>query len=76
MKQITLDIDEADFLKYKLKPHLNFEDLCQILKLELAKENLQICHKLAQEHGLAAMTLEDINREVKAFRNAQNHPRY
>jgi hypothetical protein len=38
------------------------------------RQNLNKCLELAEKHGLSSMTMEEINEEVKAVRNAKNHP--
>ncbi len=36
------------------------------------RQNLDKCIELAEKHGLSTMTMEEINEEVKAVRNAKS----
>ena len=43
------------------------------MSVEYAKEALQKCNDIALEVGLSKMTLEEINEEIAAVRNAKNN---
>ena len=74
MKNISIQINESDILRYGFtKEPINFSDLLGRIRLELAKEALLKCQTLAEKAGISGMTLEEINAEIKAVRNAKNH---
>ena len=50
-----------------------FNDLADLIKSELSKNALSECVSLSDSVGLSSMTLDEINKEIKATRNAQNH---
>ena len=51
---------------------LTFHDLKEKISIEYAKEALLKCNQIAGETGLAALTLDEINAEIKELRNEKN----
>ena len=75
MKTVQLRVNDTDFQKYNLEidREIDFSDLVQKISLEYARKALLECNVIAQEVGLSDMTLEEINAEIKAVRNAKNN---
>ena len=75
MKTIQVKVSETDFEKYNLESQkeIKLVDLVEKISLEYAKKALLECNEIAERAGLSNMTLEDINAEIKAVRDAKNH---
>lgn len=75
MKTVQLRVNDTDFQKYNLEidREIDFSDLVQKISLEYARKALLECNAIAQEVGLSDMTLEEINAEIKAVRDAKNN---
>lgn len=75
MRTLQLRVTETDFRKYNLEldQEIEFSELVQKISLEYARKVLLECNEIAQEVGLSEMTLEDINAEIKAVRDAKGN---
>jgi len=75
MKTINVSISELEFNKFGLKStNLAFSELVDLISRELIKQKLDESVKLAEKHGLASMSMEEITNEVKAVRkDAKNN---
>ena len=75
MKTIQVKVSETDFEKYNLEnqKEIKFIDLVEKISLEYARKALLECNEIAEKTGLSNMTLEDINAEIKAVRDAKSH---
>jgi hypothetical protein len=75
MRTIQIKVSETDFQKYNLgSEEIKFTDLVEMISKELMRQNLNKCVELAEKYGLSSMTMDEINEEVKAVRNAKNCP--
>lgn len=75
VKKLRVNIDDADFQKYNFTSEdIGFQDLRDKLENEFAKEAIMKCNAIAREHGFSDMSLEDIEFEIQAIRNAKNNP--
>ncbi len=75
MRTIQIKVSETDFQKYNLgSKEIKFTDLVEMISKELMRQNLNKCVELAEKYGLSSMTMDEINEEVKAVRNAKNRP--
>jgi hypothetical protein len=73
MRTVQIKVSETDFRKYKLGvDELKFSDLVELISTEIARKALLDCNEIAEKVGLAEMTLEEINDEIKAVRDAKN----
>jgi hypothetical protein len=73
MRTLTISISETELNKYGIKrDNLTFSEIVELISKELMKQNLNKCIDLAEKYGLSTMTLNEINQEVKAVRNAKN----
>ena len=70
---VQLKISEMDFQKYNFgnNQDLLFEDLVEKINLEYARQALADCNQIAKINGLSEMTIEEINAEIKAVRDAK-----
>lgn len=75
MKTVQLKVSETDFLKYNLdnESEMNFSDLVEKISLEYARQALLECNEIAQQVGLSEMTLDEINAEIQAVRDAKSN---
>jgi hypothetical protein len=74
MQTIQVKISDTDFQRYKLEGQdIKFTDLVEKISLEYARQSLLECNKIAKETELSKMTLDEINAEIKAVRDAKNH---
>jgi hypothetical protein len=76
MKTIRLNIQDEDFVDLGLEPEtqqLDYDDLVRKIKVKLAKEAMLKSLELAKEAGLSDLTIEEINSEIDALRNAKNN---
>jgi hypothetical protein len=75
MRTVTIEINDIEYSKLGLNAGpVTFNDLKEKISIEYAKEALIKCNQIARETGLAALTLEEINAEIKALRNEKNRP--
>lgn len=75
MKTIQIKVSNTDFEKYNLadEQEIKFTDLVEKISLEYARKALLECNNIAEEVGLSKMTLDDINAEISAVRDAKNN---
>lgn len=74
MPTIQIKISKSDLLKYNLSDkEINFSELVDLLSKEYAKKALLQCNQIAKQKGLSNMTLDEINAEIKAVRDAKSH---
>lgn len=73
MKTLNVSISEVEFNKFGIgKENITFTELVELISREIMKQNLNKCVELAEKYGLSSMTMDEINEEVKAVRNAKN----
>jgi len=75
MKTLSVAISDIEYSKFGLeKNQLSFSDLVELISNELSRQNLDKSIELAEKYGLSKLTMDDINKEVKAVReNAKNN---
>lgn len=74
MQTLEIKISDADFQKYNFEGReILFSDLQDIISTEYARNALLEANHIAEEVGLSKMTLDEINAEIRAVRNAKNH---
>lgn len=72
MRTLNISISDVEFDKFGIKKEsLSFAEIVELINRELMRQNLNKCIELAEKHGLSSMTMEEINEEVKAVRNAK-----
>lgn len=73
MKLLNVPIDEFEYAKLGLTSDtISFRDLKEKLNIDYAKEALIQCNDIAERTGLSQLSLDDINAEINAVRNAKN----
>lgn len=75
MNTVQLRVNDTDLQKYNLEidREIEFSELVQKISLEYARKALMECNAIAKEVGLSEMTLEEINAEIKAVRDAKGN---
>lgn len=73
MRTLNISISDLEFNKFGIrKDNLTFTEFVELISKELIRQNLDRCVALAEQYGLSSMTMDEINYEVKAVRNAKN----
>ena len=74
MKHLNVEINDFEFTKLGFESeNISFTDLKEKISIEYAKDALVKCNQIAKDSGLSQLTMEDINAEIKAVRNAKNN---
>lgn len=74
MKTLNIEISDFEYNQFGLKKsNFSFSELIEIFEKKISKQNLEKSIKLATQYGLSKMTMEEINEEVKAVRNAKSN---
>lgn len=74
MQTLQIKISDTDIQKYKLEnKEIKFTDLVDLINKEYARKALWECNEIATKEGLSKMTMDEINAEIKAVRNAKTH---
>ncbi len=75
MRQLAVNISEADYNKYNLMQNGNitFNELEELITIEYAKKALQNCNTIAINNGLDTLTLAEINDEINAVRSGKSN---
>jgi hypothetical protein len=74
MKSVNVEISDFEFNQIGLdKNTLSFSELIEIIGKKITKQTLEKSIELAEKYGLSKMTIEEIDREIKAHRNAKNN---
>jgi hypothetical protein len=72
MRNLSVPINDSEFKKFGFTGDtISFEELKEKISIEYAKEALLRCNEIAKETGLDSLSLEDINAEINAVRNAK-----
>ncbi|MBU2527269.1 MAG: hypothetical protein KKC03_11780 [Bacteroidetes bacterium] len=74
MKSVNIQISDFEFNQLGLnKSTLSFTELVEIIGKKITKQTLEKSIQLANKYGLSKMTKEEIDDEIKAYRNAKNN---
>ena len=74
MKSLNIQISDFEFNQLGLKKStLSFSELIEIIGKKITKQTLEKSTQLADKYGLSKMTMEEIDDEIKAHRNAKNN---
>ncbi len=74
MQTIQIKISNTDFKKYNFGTgEIKFTDLVDLINKEYARNALQECNKIANKEGLSDMSIDEINAEINAVRNAKDN---
>lgn len=75
MRTIQIEVSQTDAERYNLEndKEIKFAELVEKISLEYAREALLECNRIAQRVGLSNLTLDAINAEIKAVRDAKGN---
>lgn len=74
MKSVNIQISDFEYNQLGLnKSTLSFSELVEIIGKKITKQTLEKSIRLADKYGLSKMTMEEIDDEIKAYRNAKNN---
>ena len=74
MQTIQIKISKTDFQKYNFgNKEIKFTDLVDLISQEYARKALLECNAIAEQNGLSKMTMDEINAEIKAVRDAKSN---
>lgn len=74
MKSVNIQISDFEFNQLGLKKStLSFSELIDIIEKKITKQTLERSIKLANKYGFSKMSMEEIDNEIKAFRDAKNN---
>jgi len=74
MQTLQIEISESDYQKYNFGDGgIVFSDLVEMISREYARKALLECNKIAEDVGLKNLSMEEIDEEIKAVRNAKNY---
>jgi hypothetical protein len=74
MKSVNIQISDFEFDQLGLnKNTLSFSELIEIIGKKITKQALEKSVQLANKYGLSKMTMEEIDEEIKAYRDAKNN---
>jgi hypothetical protein len=74
MQTIQIKISKTDFQKYNFgNKEIKFTDLVDLISQEYARKALLECNEIAEQKGLSEMTMDEINAEIKAVRDAKSN---
>ena len=74
MKTLNVSISDSERLKYQIHDDtIGFRELVDLVSRQLMRQSLDKSVRMAQQHGLSSMTLDEINEEIAAVRNAKDH---
>ncbi|MFN2262518.1 MAG: hypothetical protein ABR595_10685 [Psychroflexus sp.] len=74
MKSVNIQISDFEFNQLGLnKNTISFSELIEIIGNKITKQTHEKSIQLANKYGLSKMTMEEIDDEIKAYRNAKNN---
>jgi len=75
MKTLHIAISDNDYSKFKIEDdEIPFGDFVDLIRRQVALENLEACVALSEKYGLSTLTDDEINAEIKATRiDDKNH---
>lgn len=74
MKSVNVQISDYEFEQWGLdKKNLKFSELVEMIEKKITKQTLEKSIELAARYGLSEMTMEEIDEEIKAYRNEKNN---
>lgn len=69
MRTLNVSISDKEYQMFGIKTDkLSFAEMVNIVRREIAVENLDKCLALAEKYGLSKMSADEINDEIKAAR--------
>ncbi|HOT13780.1 MAG TPA: hypothetical protein PK252_03360 [Bacteroidales bacterium] len=74
MKTISVSISDLEYNQLGINnDKLSFTELVDIVNKEITKQTVNRCIQLAEKYKFSRMSLDEINDEVKAVRDAKSN---
>jgi len=74
MKTISVSISDLEYNQFGINnDKLSFTEFVDIVNKEITKQTLNRCVQLAEKYQLSRMSMDEINDEVKAVRDAKSN---
>lgn len=74
MKSVNIQLSDFEYNQLGLnKNTLSFSELIDIIGKKITKQTLERSIQLSNKYGLSKMTLDEINDEINAYRDAKNN---
>jgi hypothetical protein len=74
MKTLSVSISDLEYNQLGISNEkISFTEFVDIVNKEITKQTLNKCIQLADKYKLSKMSMDDINDEIKAVRNAQSN---
>ena len=72
-----VSINDSEYNKFGFETNvISFEELKEKISIEHAREALLKCNEIARNTDLSKLTIQEIDVEINALRNAKNSDRY
>ena len=76
MKTISVSISDLEYNQFGInKDKFSFTEFVDIVNKEITKQTLNRCIQLSEKYKLSKMSMDEIDDEVKAVRNAKSNQR-
>lgn len=74
MRTLSVAIPDMEFAKLGFtSEQISYDELLKRIKQEIVREALERTRSLAEAAGISDMSMEEINAEIQAIRNAKTH---
>jgi hypothetical protein len=74
MKSIKIELSDMEYDDLGLnKKSMSWSELVDIIGKKITKQTLEKSVQFANEYGLSNMSMNEINEEIKEYRNAKNN---
>jgi hypothetical protein len=74
MKTISVSISDLEYNQFGINnDKLSFTEFVDIVNKEITKQTLNRCVQLAEKYQLSRMSMDEINDEIKAVRDAKSN---
>lgn len=72
MRSINIQLSDFEYEQLGLETNeLSFSELLDIIGRKISMQTLERSVALSEKHGLSKMTMEEIDKELKALRDAK-----
>ena len=75
MRSLNIKLSDLEYAQWGLdKSTLSFSELIEIVGRTITRQSLEKSIQLAEKYGLSKMTMEEIDKEIKSYRDAEIDP--
>ena len=72
MKSLNIQISDLEFQQLGIKKsRLSFSEIIDIIVTRITQQTLEKSIGLSEKYGISKMSMDDINKEIKALRDAK-----